>query len=214
MHACMYPPPPPHPQAPTPTGTHPHTHMHATAHAPHAHMHVHARARTHTCARTHARTHTCACTHARTHMHEHTHAHMSPHHNTGMHTCMHKHTHTHTCTHTHTHRHAHTQARTHARARACMYAQTRLLLGEYIVDNTHLCSNQWSCLFHSDTTLHKGIDEMYFIVQTFMLWYQYYGNRETNITQCSQKLCDCKSTRIITYSNISNIFLLLIHFDF
>ena len=29
---------------------------------------------------------------------------------------------------------------------------------------------------------------MYFIVQTFILWYQYYGNRETNITQCSQKL--------------------------
>ena len=55
---------------------------------------------------------------------------------------------------------------------------------------------------------------MYCIVQTFMLWYQYYGNRETNITQCSQKLSDCKSTRIVTYSNISKVFLLLIHFDF
>ena len=43
-----------------------------------------------------------------------------------------------------------------------------------------------------------------------MLWYQYYGNRETNITQYSQKLCDCKSTRIITYSNILNVFLYII----
>ena len=42
---------------------------------------------------------------------------------------------------------------------------------------------------------------MYFIVQTFMLWYQYYGNRESNITQCSQKRGDCKATRIVTYSN-------------
>ena len=55
---------------------------------------------------------------------------------------------------------------------------------------------------------------MYFIVQTFMLWYPYYGNRETNITQCSQKLCDCKSTRIITYSNILNVFLYILIFNF
>ena len=138
----------------------------------------------------HARTHT----HTPTHAHTHTHARMHP--------CMHKHTHTHTheCTHTCTNTHTH--------------AQTRLSLGESIIDNTHLCSNQRSCLFHSNTILHKGIGEVYFIVQTFMLWYQYYGNRETNITQCSPQLCDCKSTRIITYSNISNIFLLLIYFDF
>ena len=114
--------------------------------------------------------------------------------------------------------HAHSETPTHTITgpltvtHACT---NKALVGESIVDNTHLCSNQqWSCLFHSDTTLHKGIDEMYFIIQIFMLWYQYYGNRETNITQCSQKLSDCKSTRIVTYSNISKVFLLLIHFDF
>ena len=138
---------------------------------------------------THTHTHhTHECTHActNTHTNAHTHAQI--------------HTHTHTNTHTHTHECTHTCTNTHA--------QTRLSLGESIIDNTHLCSNQRSCLFHSNTILHKGIGEVYFIVQTFMLWYQYYGNRETNITQCSSKLCDCKSTRIITYSNISNIFLL------
>ena len=54
---------------------------------------------------------------------------------------------------------------------------------------------------------------MYFIVQILC-----YGINimeiETNITQCSQKLCDCKSTRIITYSNILNVFLYILIFNF
>ena len=74
----------------------------------------------------HMRTHTHAShPHPPTHSHIPTHTHTPTHCNTQMHTRMHKHTHMHEHTHTHTHTHA----------------QTRLLLGESIVDNTHFCSN-------------------------------------------------------------------------